>query len=52
MFSAEKAHVTRGGISSAVSECGDKSHVHFELLKDEKYVDPQSYVLFIKELEG
>lgn len=37
---------------TAVSECGDKSHVHFELLKDEKYVDPQSYVLFIKELEG
>jgi len=36
---------------TAVSECGDKSHVHFELLKDEKYVDPQSYVLFIKELE-
>lgn len=37
---------------TAISECGDKSHVHFELLKDDKYVDPQDYVLFIKELEG
>ena len=34
---------------TAVSECGDKSHVHFELLKDEKYVDPQSYVLFVRQ---
>lgn len=34
---------------TAVSECGDRSHVHFELLKNEKYVDPKDYVLFIKE---
>lgn len=37
---------------TAVSECGDRSHVHFELLKNEKYVDPKDYVLFIKEEEG
>ncbi len=34
---------------TAVSECGDRSHVHFELLKNDKYVDPKDYVLFIKE---
>lgn len=37
---------------TAVSECGDRSHVHFELLKDERYVDPKDYVLFVKEEES
>ncbi|HWQ58413.1 MAG TPA: M23 family metallopeptidase [Clostridia bacterium] len=34
---------------TAVSECGDKSHVHFELRKDDTCVDPTKYVKFIKE---
>lgn len=34
---------------TAVSECGDKSHLHFELLKNEKYVNPEDHILFIKE---
>lgn len=50
----EGARVNAGDIigfvgDTALSECGDKSHVHFELLKDDKYVDPQQYVLFIKD---
>lgn len=34
---------------TALSECGEASHVHFELLVDGKYVDPKLYVLFIQE---
>lgn len=34
---------------TAVSECGDKSHVHFELKKDSVSVDPTKYVRFVKE---
>lgn len=33
---------------TAVSECGDKSHVHFEVRKDGVCVDPAKYVQFIK----
>lgn len=34
---------------TAVSECADKSHVHFELRRGGASVDPQKYVRFIKE---
>jgi murein DD-endopeptidase MepM/ murein hydrolase activator NlpD len=34
---------------TAVSECGDKSHVHFELRKEGVPVDPTKYIQFIKE---
>ncbi len=34
---------------TAVSECGDRSHVHFELTKDGASVDPTKYVRFIKD---
>jgi len=34
--------------TSALSECGDQSHLHFELYKDGKPVDPNGYVLFMK----
>lgn len=34
---------------TAVSECADKSHVHFELRKDGVCVDPAKYIRFIKE---
>ena len=33
---------------TAISECGDKSHLHFELYLDGKAVDPAEYVLFEK----
>lgn len=33
---------------TAISECGDKSHLHFELYKDGTPVDPEEYVLFEK----
>lgn len=33
---------------TAVSECGIKSHLHFEFLQDGKNVDPAEYVLFQK----
>ena len=33
---------------TAVSECGDKSHLHLELTKDGKYLDPSEYILFEK----
>ncbi len=45
-----KAGATVGYVGdTAVSECGDKSHVHFELRKDGACVDPTKYVKFIKE---
>ena len=34
--------------NTAISECGDKSHLHFELHRDGKPVDPTEYVLFEK----
>ncbi len=37
---------------TAVSECGEQSHVHFELLVDGKYVDPGLYIRFVKELSS
>ena len=36
---------------TAVSECADQSHLHFELYVDEKAVDPNAYVLFQKTPE-
>lgn len=33
---------------TAISECGDKSHLHFELYLDGKAVDPAEYILFEK----
>ncbi len=33
---------------TAISECGDQSHLHFELYRDGSPVDPAEYVLFEK----
>lgn len=50
----EGMKISAGGVvglvgDTAVSECGDKSHVHFELRKNGASVDPTKYVQFIKE---
>jgi murein DD-endopeptidase MepM/ murein hydrolase activator NlpD len=36
---------------TAISECGDQSHLHFELYVKDQAVDPNTYVLFKKTLE-
>ena len=36
---------------TAVSECGEKSHLHFGLYVNGESADPQEYVLFDKSLE-
>lgn len=36
---------------TAVSECGDQSHLHFELHVKDEAVDPSAYVLFMKTPE-
>lgn len=34
---------------TAISECADESHLHFEVHKDGRPVDPEGYVVFRKE---
>lgn len=51
---SEGAKINAGDVvgvigDTAVSECGDRSHVHFELRRDGASVDPEKYVRFVRE---
>lgn len=51
----EGARVNAGDVvgkvgDTAVSECGEKSHLHFAMYADGKSVDPTDYILFEKAL--
>ncbi len=37
--------------STAISECAEESHIHFEVLKDGRPVDPEGFVL-LRRLDG
>ena len=47
----EKGMVISGVGDTAISESGEETHLHFELYKDGKSVNPEEYISFKKEAE-